>query len=256
MAKETDSNKKLPNVPTIDSGTKPISRLEIIQRPDGKGSVTYSPTELDEIEQYSFEEIWSPMGSFETRASHNKTELKTSLNFETRGYNIGGHSTTHETHSETYVQDTRKVTVEGDNSKEIGRNNYEVTAGQKVSSSLEGTIENSAAGASEAPTYKLSEGDVIQEHSGHYHQAFGGDKVQTVTGNKLTMIKAGDYGCHVQGGSWDTQVSSNGRIYTSKDLLIESATKITLKVGTSTIVITSSNVEIIANSKSGKIYLN
>lgn len=227
MAKETDSNKKLPKSPTMDTGNKPISRMEITQRPDGQGSIVYSPFQKEEIEQYSFEEIWSPMGSFKTRASHNKTELSTSFSYETRDYNKGGHSSTNETHVETYVKDTRKITVEGDNSKEIGRNSYEVNAGQKVASSLGGTVENSAAGSSEAPTYKLSEGDLIQEHSGNYHQSFGKDKIQNVTGNKLTMIKNGDYGCHVQGGSWDTQVSSNGRLYTSKDLLIESATKIT-----------------------------
>jgi hypothetical protein len=233
MAKETDSNKKLPKSPTMDTGNKPISRMEISQRPDGQGSIVYSPYEKEEIEQYSFEELWSPMGSFETRASHNKTELKTNLNFETRGYNIGGHSTTHETHVETYVQDTRKVTVEGDNSKEIGRNNYEVTAGKKVSSSLEGTIDNSGAGSSEAPTYKLSEGDVIQEHSGHYHQAFGGDKIQTVTENKLTIIKEGDHAIHVQKGNYDVQVTA-GKLHlmTSGDELIaNSNVRILLQVG-------------------------
>lgn len=246
MAKETDSNKKLPKSPTMDTGNKPISRMEITQRPDGQGSIVYSPFQKDEIEQYSFEEIWSPMGSFRTRASHDKTELTTSFNYETRDYNKGGHSSTHETHVETYVKDTRKVTVEGDNSKEIGRNNYEVTAGQKIASALEGTIENSAAGASEAPTYRLSEGDLIQEHSGNYHQSFGKDKVQNITGNKITMIKEGDYACHVQSGNWDTQVSSEGRLYTSKDLLIESETKITLKVGSSTIVITPSNITLVS----------
>lgn len=233
MAKDTDSNKKLPKSPTVDTGNKPISRMEITQRSDGQGSIVYSPFEKDEIEQYSFEEIWSPMGSFSTRASHNKTELKTTFDYETRNYNKGGHSSTHETHVEVYAKDTRKVTVEGDNSKEIGRNNYEVTAGQKVASSLGGTIENSAAGSSEAPTYRMSEGDLIQEHSGNYHQAFGKDKVQTITKNKMTIVKEGDYATNIQAGNYDVQVTA-GKLHlmtSADDLIANSNVKVLLQVG-------------------------
>lgn len=232
MAKETDSNKKLPNPPTVDTGNKPINRIEVKQNADGKGSIVYSPFEKDEIEQYSFEEHWSPMGSFKTRASHEKKELVTSFSYETRDYSKGGHSSTHETHVESYIKDTRKVTIEGDNSKEVGRHNYEVTAGQKIASSLNATVENSAAGNS-GPTYRLSSGDLIEEHTGSHFEVLKGDLIQNVTKNRHTTVQEGDYGCHVQAGNYDVQVVS-GKLHLmtlGDDLIANSNVKVVLQVG-------------------------
>lgn len=232
MAKETDSNKKLPNPPTVDTDNKPINRIEVVQNADGKGSIVYAPFEKDEIEQYSFEEHWTPMGSFKTRASHEKKELVTRFNYETRDYNKGGHSSTHETHVESYIKDTRKVTVEGDSSKEVGRNNYEVTAGQKLASSLNATVENSAAG-DDSPTYRLSSGDLIEEHTGSHFEVLKGDLIQNVTKNRHTTVQEGDYGCHVQAGNYDVQVVS-GKLHLmtlGDDLIANSNVKVILQVG-------------------------
>lgn len=246
MATNNDSNKKLPKNPAEASGDKDIRDLEIIIRPDGKGSQTYSPFEFSEAKQYSFEELWTPMGSYETRESHNKTEMRTSLSFESREYNIGGHSSTHETHVETYVQDTHKLTVEGDSAKEIGQNDLIAIAGQRIKTVHGGTIENTGAGASEAPTYRMSEGDHIQEHSGHYHEAFEKDYVSSVEQNMITMVKGGDQATHVQSGNWDTHVAQKSRLYSNLDMLLESSTKITLKVGASTIVIGPASITMVS----------
>lgn len=233
MAKSNDSNKKLPKNPAEVTGDRDIRELEIILRPDGKGSQVYSPFSFSEAKNNSFEESWTPMGSYVSRESHEKTELSTSMSFETRSYNIGGHSFTGEAHVENYVKDTNKLTVEGDNAKEIGKNDMVAVAGQRIKSVLGGTIENTAAGRSEAPTYRMSSGDHVQEHSGNDFRSFEKDSVQSVKGNKMTMIQEGDYAIHTQSGNFDLQVSE-GKLHlmtSSDDLIANSNVKVLVQVG-------------------------
>ena len=256
MATNNDSNKKLPTPPSEVSGNKDARDVEVFLKPDGKGSQIYSPFEFEEAKQYSFEEKWDPMGSYSTTEAHKKTVLKTSLSYESRNYSIGGHSSSHETHAETYVQDTNKLTVEGDNAKEVGKNDLMAIAGQRITSTLEGTVDDTGAGSSEAPTYRMSAGDHIQEHSGHYHQSFEKDNVQAVSGNKITIVENGDNAMHVQSGNWDTHIAKKARFYSGDDILIESETKITLKVGNSRIIIEPNHIQIISNNKTGLIDLN
>jgi hypothetical protein len=70
------------------------------------------------------------------------------------------------------------------------------------------------------------------------------------------MIK-GEYGIHISEGNFDTQIDSGkARIWASDDILIESTSKITLKVGDSTIVITANSIQIMAEGGSGRIDIN
>lgn len=230
---DNDSNKKLPMTPGEVMRSVDVRHLDVMLRADGKGSQTYCPYDLNEAKKNSFEEAWSPMGSFTTRESHEKTELSTSMSFETRGYNVGGHSFTGEAHVETYVKDTNKTTVEGDNSKEIGKNDLLAIAGQRIKSVLGGTVENTGAGSSEAPTYRMSAGDHSQEHSGNYYQAFEKDTVESVKGTKMTMIQEGDYAIHTQQGNFDLQVTA-GKLHlmtAADDLIANSNIKVLLQVG-------------------------
>lgn len=233
MAKSNDSNKKLPKNPGDVTGSVDIRDLEIILRPDGKGSQVYTPFDFSEAKNNSFEESWTPMGSYSTRESHEKTELSTSMSFETRSYNVGGHSFTSEASVETYVKDTSKTTTEGDKSEETGRNRIIATGGQDIKSTRKGTITNHASGDSEAPTYITSSGDYTQEHSGNHYQAFEKDSVQSVKGNKMTLIQEGDYAIHTQSGNFDLQVSS-GKLHlmtSGDDLIANSNVKVLLQVG-------------------------
>ena len=64
------------------------------------------------------------------------------------------------------------------------------------------------------------------------------------------MVKDGDYGVHVQDKNIDFKADSGkAQIKTAKDITIESDTKITLKVGGSTIVITPTDITITAAGK-------
>jgi hypothetical protein len=102
----------------------------------------------------------------------------------------------------------------------------------------------------------MSEGDHIQEYSGHYHESFEKDNVKTVSGNKIAIVETGDNAMHVQSGNWDTHVAEKSRLYSGNDILIESGTKITLKVGNSRIIIEPNHIQIISNNKTGLIDLN
>lgn len=233
MAKNNGSDKALPVNPGKATKKVDARYMEVILRPDGKGSQVYTPYDLQEALNNSFEECWTPGGSYNTRESHEKTELCTSMSFETRCYNVGGHSFTGETHVETYVKDTNKLTVEGDNAKEIGGNDLIAIAKQQVKSVLGGTVENTAGGRSEAPTYRMSAGDHVQEHSGNDFKSFEKDCVQSVKGNKMTMIQEGDYAIHTQQGNFDLQVSS-GKLHlmtSGDDLIANSNVKVLLQVG-------------------------
>jgi hypothetical protein len=233
MAKSNDSNKKLPKNPGEVTRSVDVRYLDVMLRADGKGSQSYSPYDFSEAKNNSFEESWTPMGSFTTRESHEKTELSTSMSFETRGYNIGGHSFTGEAHVETYVKDTNKLTVEGDNSREVGKNDLSAIAGQKISAALLGTVTNNGGGQSEAPTYVMSAGDHTQEHSGNYYLAFEKDTVESVKGTKMTMVQEGDYAIHTQQGNFDLQVSA-GKLHlmtSGDDLIANSNVRVLVQVG-------------------------
>lgn len=233
MAKSNESNKKLPKNPGEVTGSVDIRDLDIMLRPDGKGSQIYAPFEFSEAKNNSFEESWTPMGSYTSRESHEKTELSTSMSFETRSYNVGGHSFTSEASVETYVKDTSKTTTEGDKSEEIGKNKFTVVAGQNIGSARKGTVQSLADGNSEAPAYIMSAGDLVCEHSGNDFKSFEKDCVQSVKGNKMTMIQEGDYAIHTQQGNFDLQVSS-GKLHlmtSGDDLIANSNVKVLVQVG-------------------------
>ena len=95
-------------------------------------------------------------------------------------------------------------------------------------------------------TYKIGTGgDNVSYFACDTHEYSEGDHISSTKGNKYTMVKEGDYGVHVQDKNIDFQADSGkARIKTGSDILIESDTKITLKVGGSSIVITPSNITI------------
>ena len=105
-------------------------------------------------------------------------------------------------------------------------------------------------GASESKSFATSQGDVVEEHAGHYHISYEKDYVAAVKSNMITMVNEGDYALSVQAGNYDTQIMQKARIYASSDILIESLTKVTLKVGLSTIVLSPTNIKLDFNGVS------
>lgn len=240
----TDRNQKLPAPPWSDSNSGiepkyPYMRGE--RHPDG--SYTFSYNNPNEPEAASVERYHSS-GNWEVEQYHPETgSLQVSYSRgDTRRYVSGGESTTTDGHVDIQTNSTRRSITRGDTHEESGRNTTSITYGQRTTASGAASTDIQI-GGSESINYKSSAGDVVNEHEGNYHEAFQKDLVTSVTKNAIMMVNEGDYALHVQAGNYDTHIKSKARIYADDDILIESASKITLKVGGSTIVITSAGID-------------
>lgn len=173
---------------------------------------------------------------------------------ERRSYTVGGSSSQTDGHHDSNVESTKRENTMGDHGRACKTHYHVSTAGSvKVHNEYKKEI---IASRSESKMFTGSYGDSAHEHSGNWHEAFEKDQVEAVGKNKITMVQGGDYAIHVQEGNYDNHIAQKARIYADNDILIESKTKITLKVGSSKIVIDGSSIEIIANGKSGRIDLN
>jgi len=245
----TDRNQKLPAPPWSDSNSGiqpkyPYMRGE--RHPDGSYVFTY--TNPNEPESASTERYHSS-GNWEVEQYHPETgSLQVSYSKgDTRRYVSGGEATTTDGHVDIQSNSTRRSITAGDIHEETGRNSTVMTNGTRTTATRDADI-SVQIGGSESVNYKTSAGNVVNEHEGNYHEAFKKDLVTAVTKNAVTMVNEGDYALHVQAGNYDTHIKSKARIYAESDILIESATKITLKVGGSTIVMTPDNIDMDAET--------
>lgn len=229
-----DTNKKLPVNPGQDLSQQDARDLEIFLSADGRGSQIHAPGDFSKAKKSAFKEQWTPMGSYESDQAHEeKGEVKTSLSKETRSYNTGGSSFTSEASVETYVQDTRKDTTEGDIAREVGGKELIAVADQTIMTTKNGFIQNQAAGASDATSYIMSEGDIVEERSGGSFKSVGGDDISTVQQNYARIVNLGDHATHVQTGNYDVQVTA-GKLHlmtTANELIANSNVRVLLQVG-------------------------
>ena len=244
MAVNNDDNKKLSKTPGSETGEKDVRYFTIHHSVDGTGSQHYSPFDLDESKEYSFDEWWSSTGGYKTREAHKKGELSTSLKYETRSYNIGGKSQTGETHGQSYFGDTYSISSVGDMGSDAGKNRYVGTKGFHSERS-DSKISKRGPG-SDSHEFSSASGDRNEDFGANLHRSIKNDSVKTVGKNDITIIKDGDSALHVQSGNYDTHIAQKGRMYSGSDLLIESGSKITLKVGGSTIEITAGGIKMVS----------
>lgn len=246
-----DDNKKLPVGPWCEGEIEPKYPY-VHGSADHLGGHELKYRNINEPDKSSSQTL-TPSGSYSTtQADGNKKEIKTKLSpGEIRDYAGGGRSKQTDGHKDDNNESTTRQTTKGDQGIQRGGNYYHGTGKKKIGGSKDGEF-NIVTGSSESTSYSTSKGHTVTEHSGNKHSSHEGDDVASVKGNKVTMVKDGDYAIHVQGGNMDTQVEQKGRIKSKNDLLIESDTKITLKVGSSTITITSSNITI----KSDRVDIN
>ena len=209
-----------------------------------------------EYPKASCEETLKPDGSYSHSEFNEKLKGLTSiLNHHSRGYNSGGNSSQVDGHSDSNNESTQRNNTAGDSGKETGGTKYDGSGEQTIIGSGKDYIRRLAKGAQKITMTDNNSpgGDSISNYAGDTHENYEGDHIRSVNGNKYTMVKEGDYGVHVQDKNIDFQADSGkARIKTGSDILIESDTKITLKVGGSTIVITPSNITI----KSARIDFN
>lgn len=98
------------------------------------------------------------------------------------------------------------------------------------------------------PKTEIREGGTVQDNNdGDNHHNVLGDKVTFIEGTKYEQI-SGEHGTHLPNGNMDVQLDSGKyRMKTGNDILIESDTKITFKVGSSTIVMEAGKITITAS---------
>jgi hypothetical protein len=240
----TDRNMRLPKPAWSDpdSGITPQYPYIYGQR-DNNGGYSFTYRHVGDY-TLSSSETYHPSGSYETIQYHPETgEIRTRFN---RGdeyvYNLGGLSQHITGHLDQSVSSTSRTNVTGDQAVHVGRNRSVLTSGQSIEAG--GPSIRRAIPGSDTKTYNSSGGDVVNEHSGNFHEAFQKDLVTSVTKNAVFMVNQGDYAVHVQTGSYDSYVKEKTRLFAENDIMIESKTKITLKVGNSTIVITHNSIDI------------
>jgi len=257
----TDRNRRLPRPAWSDPQSGITPRYPYIKgERDINGGYELVYRDVSDEKLASSERV-SPTGSYEAEQYHSETgEVKTRLNrgdiFE---YTVGGQAETIDGHRDSKISSTSRQVVTGDVHLETGRNLSEFISGGSIRVARESQADF-VIGASESINYRSSAGDVVNEHSGNYHEAFQKDLITSVTKNAILMVNEGDYAVHVQSGNYDTHVKEKIRLFAEKEILIESETKITLKVGNSVIVIDPSNIEITSSNlvdiNSGRIDLN
>lgn len=240
-----DTNKKIP-AHSWDYGEIVPQYGYTFGYQDILGGHKYTYANPAEPEKFSYQKL-NASGSYETlEYNSDKNEIKTNLNTgETRAYTAGGSSEQTDGHKDTNVESTSRENVTGDKGVSY-KTGYETATEGKIAAFREYKKEFITS-ASESKSFVGSYGDQVNEHSGNWHESFEKDHVQAVTGNKITMIQKGDYAIHVQSGNYDTHIAEKGRIYAVDDILIESTTKITIKVGGSTVVISPSNITMISD---------
>lgn len=181
----------------------------------------------------------------------NRTNLRVGNEFSYYSDSTSNHT---DGHQDNNSESTIRENSEGD--RGISAKTTYVVSTEDLIKTVGGIETNFVMAASESWSAHGTDGDHVEEHSGNWHQAFEKDRVTAIKNNEITMVEDGDYALHVQSGNWDTHIAQKARLYADNDILIESATKIVLKVGASTITITPSNIEILADGGSGRIDLN
>ena len=203
----------------------------------------------------SCEETLKPDGSYSHSEFNEKLKgLISTLEHHKRGYVSGGNSIQTDGHDDKRVESTSRKAVDGDQSNETGGDKYKGTNGNEITGQKGNIVKIGTGGNGyDIRGNNSPGGDNVKFNAGNIHESYEGDHIRSVNGNKYTMVKNGDYGVHVQDKNIDFQADSGkARIKTGSDILIESDTKITLKVGGSTITITPSNITI----KSARIDFN
>lgn len=259
---KVDHNKKLPLDPA-NSGME-MEYGYIHGEADALGGHHFKHINIEDPESYS-EQTLKPSGSYKaTNYDDQKKEITASLApGEVRNYVGGGQSNQTDGHHDDNGEQTRRVVTKHDSGFENGRNQY---AGVKENRITVAKNEfRMTVGASESKDWQTSKGDIVSEHTGNEHRSHEGDSVHSIKGNKITMVNEGEYSIHVQAGNMDTRIEDGKhKIYSGDNMFIEtgaklsvnaasdititSQTKITFKVGGSSIEIVDGQITLTAGS--------
>jgi hypothetical protein len=253
-------NKKLEEGPWGENGRKQTEYPWVRGEADVNGGTNFTYANPEKPEDSSCV-VFKHDGSFcSNEVDDEKKGLTNELSHESRNYVSGGSSNNTDGHDDKKVHSTSRVDTSGDSGRTTGGTNYEGTGEKNICGTGQGSFSNDTDGN----TYKTSKGDVISEHTGSQHSSLEGDQVSAIKGNLVSVVSDGEYQLHIQGGNMDTRVEGGKlQIYSGdamiintaatalyrsiSDMTITSDTKITLKVGGSSIVIDSGSIKMVAD---------
>jgi hypothetical protein len=227
--KKVDKNQKLPDSDL--EGKYPY--IQATQTLGGHERVINN-TPGDES-SYTFE----PSGTFEeVNADGQKMTLVADKFYQ---YINQGSTFTTEAGEDNRAEVTRNCCGDGGSHEENGANSSRAVYGQSADISKGNTYEQTT-----GVSYNVANEDCCNWYNdANDHNRTKGDQVSFIEGTKYQQITQGEYGIHVPDGNIDFQCDSGKtRIKSGNDILIDSDSKITLKVGSSTIVIESSKITI------------
>lgn len=191
-----------------------------------------------------------PSGAYETQQHDTKKkQITTSLNpGEHRRYVAGGDSSHSDGHYDLFGEAMGLMQFGADLGMVAKNNNYHGVGGKIISIAKEGVLHGTS-GGSEADKKYVVNGSEVKTIDKNKFETVRGETVKTHEKNHL-VINQKDFAQYNE--NWDTYAKSQGRIKTGQKMLIDSDTeieltatsKITIKVGQSTITVSSSGIEI------------
>lgn len=153
-------------------------------------------------------------------------------------YGADGKSSTLDGHSDSKVAGTSRSNVDKSASSETGGNKYEGSGGHHISGARSSKMDASTGG----DHYQTTAGNITTDHDGDKHQNISGDVVEQVHGNKVTIV-GNDIAINNQGGSVDFKIDKGKyRLKAADEIIFDSDTKITFRVGSSSIVMEKSGI--------------
>jgi hypothetical protein len=165
--------------------------------------------------------------------------LRTDLTKEGRRYFQGGDGKNTDGQSADYNQSSKLTDVKLDTGSSSGGNSYDAQGGKKIVGAKEGTYSGT-----DGDSFKTTKGNVTTTHKGDIHGTTDGDHISTVNGEYYHTV-VGEHGVNVQKGNSDTKINDGEyKVFSKGNFLLESETRIQLKVGASLITIEPSKITI------------
>lgn len=140
---------------------------------------------------------------------------------------------------------TRNDVTKGDINNESGGTAY---SGSQMSI---GGSKGGGASILHDTVYTVAKKDIVATVEGSEFSEIQGDNIRSTTGNKYDIVSKGEYGIHVQGGNMDVNVQkSKFKVFSGNHLMLESLTRIQLKVGDCGIIIEPDHIYILGGGVS------
>lgn len=273
MADKYRPNKLLDKTPYDDGRSEPdypnvFGEVDVL----GHSKIRYADPEQPDK---AFSEEIGYAGNWKTEEANGLTNQ---LNMEVRSYTSGGHSHNSDGQHALYGKSNINIVASQDVGLTAAGTTYKGSGEQEVGGSAQGSFHHDTGGS----TFRTSSGDLVQYFDGSVHYG-ANDFVIGTTGQRIENT-SGEYWVYAQGnidigGDGKLQIHSEGALYVNTtstmnvmsigamgistvstmnvsstgtmgiksqaDVTVESASKITLKVGGSSIEITSGGIKLV-----------